>query len=240
MCNETSNFLSGENEIDLVTILNELRSQKTMIFFVIALALIIAIGYCITVKPVYMSKMVIAPAAISTYGSIAGSSMQGIYRSQMSPIALGAALSNDTFRLYLSNLESVQVRKAFHGQAENINTEVIIYFDKGRSSNFLDEPVTIFAESTDRVAAKKYLDALIAYSSSLTKSQLNEYFNGIGGGGHINSIDLFKVEHANEASDVAIKPKPIFVLTLSVVLGFVVGVFFALVRMLLRKNAFLR
>lgn len=224
-----------QDEIDLAELFQGLWLQKTLIFSVVVLASVIAAAYCVLSKPIYASSIVLAPAPINLYGSIAGQFKLDSGNGINTPIAQGMALSNDTFRLYLANLASTEVRQAFDVKFGYPKAPVELQIKKGREAKPFDEPATIRVESSDSALAKTYLDGLIRYAAETTQRQVNSYFQASGVEQTLAVESLFRIESASQSA-MEVKPRRPLIMTLGIVLGAMLGLFIALVRLILGKR----
>lgn len=224
-----------QDEIDIVELLQGLWLQKTLILSVAVLATLIAAAYCVLSKPIYASSTVLAPAPINMYGSIAGQFKFDAGSSVESPIARGMALSNDTFRLYLTNLASAELRQVFDVKAGYSEAPVELQVKKGREARPFDEPATIRVESSDSELAKTYLDGLIRHAAETTQLQVNSYFQASGVEQALVAESLFRVESASQPA-IEIKPKRPLILMWGLLLGGMLGVFIALVLLIRNKR----
>ncbi len=224
-----------QDEIDLAELVQGLWLQKTLIFSAVVLASVIAAVYCVLSKPIYASSAVLAPAPISLYGSIAKQYKFDAGNGVNSPIAQGMALSNDTFRLYLTNLSSTEVRQVFDAKAGYSKALVELQIKKGREAKPFDEPATIRVESSDSALAKIYLDGLIRYAAETTQLQVNSYFMASGIEQTLAVESLFRIESASQPA-IEVKPRRPLIMTLGVVLGGMLGLFIALLRLMFGKR----
>lgn len=87
------------------------------------------------------------------------------------------------------------------------------------------------------VEAKQYLDGLMAYVSRVSAAQLNDYFKALNLSHTIQPSALYRVEQTPAVNLDPIKPKKLLIVALGVVLGGMLGVFIALIRLMLRKRA---
>lgn len=239
---ENSQQYKGQNrqdEIDIVELLQGLWLQKTLILSIVMFTTVIAVAYCVLSKPIYSSSTVLAPAPISTYDSIAGQFKFDAGSSVKSPIAQGMALSNDIFRLYIANLSSAEVRRVFDAKAGYSKAPVELHIKKGREAQPFDEPANIRVESSDSALAKAYLDDLIRYAAEITQLQVNRYFHVSGIEQALSAESLFRFESASQPA-MEVKPKRLLILTLSILLGGMLGLFIALIKVLVlsRKPRF--
>ncbi len=224
-----------QDEIDIVELFQGLWLQKTLILSVVVLAIAIAAAYCVLSKPIYVSSAMLAPAPINLYGSIAGQFKVDAGNGVNSPLTQGMALSNDAFRLYLANLASTEVRQVFDTKAGYSKASVELHIKKGREAKPFDEPATIRVESSDSALAKAYLDGLIRYAAETTLLQVNSYFQASGVEQTLAAESLFRVESASQPA-MEVKPRRPLILTLGIVLGGMLGLFIALVRLMLGKR----
>lgn len=227
------------SEVDVSILVRELWVQKYVLFTAIALSSIVAIGYCLMAKPVFVSQMVISPGAIKYYGSIAGEVGRWEGQAAGSPLSIGAALRNDAFRLYLTRLESVQVRNSFNGQFAKGVVSVGLQVRRGPSAPFLDQSATVVAQSEDPEMAKEYLEAYVEYSADVAMTQVNEYFGNMGVPHLIAAEALFTVEQASVVSSSPIRPDRTVIIVMALFLGFIVGVFLVFIRILFRNKVYM-
>jgi len=235
---ENSQHYKGQNrqdEIDIVELLQGLWLQKTLILSIAVLATLIAAAYCVLSKPIYASSAVLAPAPINLYGSIAGQFKFDAGNSVNTPIAQGMALSNDTFRLYLVNLTSTEVRQDFEAKFGYLKAPLELHINKGREAKPFDDPASIRVESSDSALAKSYLDGLIRYAGETTQLQVNSYFQASGVEQTLAAESLFRIESASQPA-MKIKPRRPLIMTLGIVLGGMLGLFIALLRLMFGKR----
>lgn len=224
-----------QDEIDIAELFQGLWLQKMLIFSVVVLASVIAATYCAIARPIYASTAVLAPAPISLLGSVAGQFKVDAGNGVNSPLAQGMALSNDSFRLYLTNLASTEVRQVFDAKAGYTNAPVELQIDKGREAKPFDEPATIRVKSSDSALAKAYLDGMIRYAAETTMLQVNSYFQASGVEQTLAAESFFRTEIAPQPA-VEVKPRRPLIMTLGVVLGGMLGLFIALFRLMLAKR----
>lgn len=236
MNDNQSQVYRRDDDLELIELIQELWAHKKVILLAVAISLVVAMAYCMIAKPKFLTQVVISPGSIKYYGSIAAEFSRGDPPTSQSPIAIGTALSNDAFRLYLNKLKSPQVRSAFHHEFKHLSAPAKLQVQREKNTLSLDELTTISAESTDPKATKEYLDAFIKYSADLSVAQLNEYFQAVGVKQSLTSEALFNVEVPVAIPESPIRPKRALVLVLGIVLGLMLGVFVALINIFIQKN----
>lgn len=224
---------ANDDEIDLIEFLHELWMQKMLIAAVALVVVMIALAYTLISKPVYSANAVIAPAPVNAFGLIAGDIGVRQLQASKSAISIGTDLADDALALVVKNFESAAIRKSFNSRVEN-SDGYSVQVKKGRLPF---ESISISVSSMSAVGAKEYLDGFMAYVSGISAAQLNEYFQALSVTHTIQPESLYLVEQMPEVPDQPIKPKKPLVLALGLVLGGMLGVFIALIRLMLRKRS---
>lgn len=222
-----------EDEIDLFELLQALWVQKWLIAAVTSVFLILAVVYIFISKPVYSVTAVLAPAPVNAFGLIAGDIGVGQMQTTKSAISLGTDLANDALALVVKNFESTAVSEGFNHTLKD-SGGYTVQVKKGKSPF---DPVSISVNSVSAKGAKKYLDGYMAYVSDISAAQLNEYFQALSVSHAILPESLYRVEQLPMLPTQPIKPKKPLIVALGVVLGGMVGVFVALVRLMLIKRS---
>lgn len=224
---------NNDDEIDLVELLQGLWTQRWVIVIITLVVALSVLVNTFTSKPVYSSTTVLSPAPINAFGLIAGEARARQLDGTTSAISIGANLANDALTVVIKNLESAAIRNEFHESLED-PSDYAVEVKKGRQ---LFDPVSISVSSMSAVGAKQYLEAFMAYVSKVSAAQLNDYFNALNLNHTIQPGALYRVEQAPAVNLDPIKPKKLLVVALGVVLGGMLGVFVALIRLMLRKRA---
>lgn len=223
-----------DNGFDIIQLFHMLWLQRMLIISVVIFVTVVAAIYCFVSKPIYSSSTTLAPAPISLYGPIVGELKAGASDEANSPLTQGMALSNDVFRLYLANLASSEVRQIFDAKVGYSKVPVELHITKGREMKPFDEPAIIYVESSDAELARAYLDGVVRHAAETTDMQINSYLQSLGVNQAVTAKALFRVENASQPAR-EIKPRRQLILALSVVLGGMLGVFIALVRLTLGR-----
>ncbi|SFH78487.1 G-rich domain on putative tyrosine kinase [Pseudomonas guineae] len=226
-------YQTNEDEIDLIELLQGLWGQKWLISAVISLALMFAVVYIFISKPVYSVTTVLAPAPVNAFGLIVGDIGVGQQQTTKSAIAIGTDLANDALALVVKNFESAAVSVEFNNTLKE-SGDYVVQVKRGKS-NF--DPVTVSVVSVSAEGAKKYLDGYMAYVTDVSAVQLNEYFQALGVSHSVSAESLYRVEQASALPAQPIKPKKPLIVALGLVLGGMLGVFIALIRLMLKKRS---
>lgn len=231
---------NNDDEIDLIELLRNLWAQRWVIVIVTSVIALSALVYAFTSKPVYSSTALISPAPINAFGLIAGEVRVKKIEGITSPISIGTNLANDAFAVLVKNLESAAIRNEYNDNLDNSSGYVVdIKRHRGPvpSNPELFESINISVSSMSAVEAKQYLDGLMAYVSKVSAAQLNDYFKALNLNHTIQPGALYRVEQTPAVNLDPIKPKKLLIMTLGVILGGMLGVFIALIRLMLRKRA---
>jgi LPS O-antigen subunit length determinant protein (WzzB/FepE family) len=225
---------TNEEEINLVELFQKIWGQKWLIAVVTSVVLILAVAYILISKPVYSVSIVLAPAPVNTFGSIAGDIGVG---QQMqvakSVISFGTDLANDTLALVVKNVESASVLEGFNHSLKRSGD----YTVQVTKDNFPIDPVSVSVVSDSAAGAKEYLDGYMAHVSKISAVQLNEYFQALRVSHTISPESLYSVERFSELPTHPIKPKKFQIVVLGFVLGGMLGVFSALIRLAILKRS---
>lgn len=226
-------YQTNEDEIDLIELLQGLWEQKWLISAVTSFVLIFAVVYIFISKPVYSVTAVLAPAPVNAFGLIVGDIGVGQQQTTKSAIAVGTDLANDALALVVKNFESGAVSELFNHALKDSGVYAI-QVKKGKSPF---DPITVSVVSVSAAGAKKYLDDYMAYVTKISAVQLNEYFQALGVSHSVSPESLYRVEQASELPTQPIKPKKPLIVALGLVLGGMLGVFIALIRLMLKKRS---
>lgn len=226
-------YQANEEEIDLVELFQALWEQKWLIIAVTSFVLMLAVVYVIITKPVYSVTAVLAPAPINAFGLIAGDIGLEKLQATKSAISVGTDLANDALATVVKNFESAAVSERFNQTLKN-SGGYAVQVQKGKSPF---DPVSISVFSVSAEGAKKYLDGYMAYVSNISAAQLNEYFQALGVSNSISPESLYRVEQVPILPTQPIKPKKPLIVALGLVLGGMLGLFIALIRLMLIKRS---
>lgn len=224
---------TNEDEIDLIELLQDLWEQKWLIFAVTSLVILLSVIYIFISKPVYSVTAVLAPAPVNAFGLIVGDIGVGQPQTNKSAIAVGTDLANDALALVVKNFESAAVSEVFNHALKD-SGGYAVQIKKGKSPF---DQITVSVVSVSAEGAKKYLDDYMAYVTKISVVQLNEYFQALGVSHSISPESLYRVEQAPLLPTQPIKPNKPLVVALGLVLGGMLGVFIALIRLMLKKRS---
>lgn len=236
-------YQTNEDEIDLIELLQGLWEQKWLISAVTSLVLIFSVVYIFISKPVYSVTVVISPAPVSVFGLIAGEVGGERLKDISSVISIGNNLANDILAIVVKNIESSAVQENFNDEFIGEHDYKIyvekfwLYRAKAEKDWLPFDNVSVSLSSNSAEQAKKYLDGYLAYVSSISSKQINEYFQALGVSHSITPESLYRVEQAPVLPTQPIKPKKPLVVALGLVLGGMLGVFIALIRLMLKKRS---
>lgn len=222
-----------DDEIDLVELLQNLWAQRWLIVIVTSVVALAALVYTLNSKPVYTSVAVLSPAPINAFGLIAGEARARQLEGTTSAISIGTNLANDVLAVVIKNLESTAIRDEFNNSLENPSGYAV---EVKRGRQFFDS-VSISVSSMSAVGAKQYLDGFMAYVSKVSAEQLNDYFKALNLNHTIQPGVLYRVEQNSAVNFDPVKPKKHLIVALGVVLGGMLGVFIALIRLMLIERS---
>lgn len=222
-----------DDEIDLVELLKDLWGQRWMILAVSSVVVLSALFYVLVTKPTYSSMVMVSPAPINAFGFIAGEARVMPLESSASAISLGTNLANDAFSVVVKNIESVAIRNDFNDSLES-SVGYMVEVKKGHQPF---DQVTISVSSGSAEEAKRYLEKFIIYVSNISAVQLNNYFKALGLSNMVLPESLYRIEQKAVINPIPIKPKKVLILVLGILLGGMLGVFAALIRLMLIKRA---
>ncbi|MDO9623712.1 MAG: Wzz/FepE/Etk N-terminal domain-containing protein [Pseudomonas sp.] len=231
---------NNDDEIDLVELLQNLWAQRWLIVIVTSVVALSALVYAFTSKPVYSTTAVLSPAPINAFGLIANEVKVGPPEGITSAISIGINLAHDALAVVVKNFESAAIRNEFDdslGNPLDYLVEVKRHRGPVPSNPELFESVSISVSSMSAAGAKQYLDGFMAYVSKVSAAQLNDYFKALNLNHTIQPGVLYRVEQSPAVNLDPIKPKKPLIVALGVVLGGMLGVFIALIRLMLRKRA---
>lgn len=232
---------SAGDEIDLIELAQALWAEKILVLIFTAATTLAALAYTFAVSPQYASQAVISPATIDTFGSLAGALGARQRDNEIFGIKAGAQIANDAFSIFATNLRSLSGQRAFLDtfQAEE---PFEISVSKGRvvanATVAADpDPVTVSVLAGKAEIAKEAVEQYLAVSARLTTAQINDYFSGLGISQQIESGSLYRLEQPPLVNSKPTKPRRTLIVALGVVLGGMLGVLVALVRLMLKKRA---
>jgi LPS O-antigen subunit length determinant protein (WzzB/FepE family) len=224
---------TSEDEIDLIELIQDLWEQRWLIAAVTSLVLMFSVVYVFVSKPIYSVTAVLAPAPVNAFGLIAGDMGVEQLKVAKSVISIGTDLADDAFALVVKNFESTAVLDGFNNALINADVYTLQVI-KGRSP-VESVSISVFSDSSE--GAKEYLDGYMAYVSEISATQLNEYFQALSLSHAISPGSLYRIEQLPKLPAQPIKPKKPLIIFLGVVLGGMLGVFSALMRLVLRKRS---
>ena len=223
----------NEEEIDLIELFQKIWAQRWLIFAVTSVVLILTVAYILISKPAYSASIVIAPAPVNVFGSIAGDIGVEQLKFSKSVISFGTDLANDTFSLVVKNVESTSVLDGFNRSLDRSGNYIV----QIKKDNFTYQSVSISVVSDSAEGAKNYLDSYMVYVSEISAAQLNEYFKALQVSHAISPDSLYSVEKFSELPTQPIKPKKLPIMLLGLMLGVILGIFSALIRLALIKRS---
>jgi len=231
---ETGRYLaqSRDAEIDLVELAQGLWRQRLLIIICVVVAALSAFGYSQSVTPVYSSQATIAPAAINSFGPLAGALNKQNISQESSTFASGVRLADEAFGILVGNLNSQIVRREFDSGQSDFSQ---ISFQVSRGKQTAD-PVTLVATGTEPERASAFVSAYLGYATAITATQLSEYLKGMGVLEEVSESAIYRLEQPATLPSTPIKPKRTLIVALGFVLGGMLGVFIALIRMVMRRK----
>lgn len=227
------NQRSVDDEIDLIELVQAIWAEKiTVLAFLIA-ATLGALAYSFLVSPQYSSSAVVSPAPVNSFGALAGELGALQADSSTFGIKAGIQVSNDSFSIFTSNLESLSGQQAFR-KAFQSEVPFELAVKKGRGAT---DPLTVSATAGVAESPKVVVEHYLAYIARITAAQINDYFGGLGISQRIEPASLYRLEQPATVNSTPVKPKRTLIVALGFVLGGMLGVFVALVRIMLKKRA---
>lgn len=232
---------SAGDELDLIELAQVLWAEKILVLIFTAVTTLAALAYTFAVSPQYASQAVISPATIDTFGSLAGALGAKQRDNEIFGIKAGAQLANDAFNIFATNLRSVSGQRAFLGTFQT-EGPFELSVSKGRvvtnATIAADpDPVTVSVLAGKAEIAKEAVEQYLAVTARLTTAQINHYFSELGISQRIEPGSLYRLEQPALVNSKPVKPKRALIVALGVVLGGMLGVFVALVRLMLKKRA---
>lgn len=224
---------SGDDEIDLVELLQSLWAQRWLVVIVMSVVSLSSLVYAFTSKPVYSSVTVLSSAPISAFGLIAGEARARRLEGSASAISIGTSLANDALAVVIKNLESTAIRDEFNDSLEDSSGYMVEVKKEGRFFG----SVSISVSSMSAVGAKQYLDGFMDYVSRVSAEQLNDYFKALKLSHTIQPSVLYRVEQNSAVNLDPIKPKKLLIVLLGLLLGGMLGIFIALIRLMLIRRS---
>lgn len=105
---------------------------------------------------------------------------------------------------------------------------------KGRGAT---DPFTVSVTARVAESRKVAVGHCLAYTARITAAQINGYFGGLGISQRIEPASLYPLEQPATVNSTPVKRKRALIVALGLVLGGMLGVFVALVRLMLKKRA---
>lgn len=227
------NQRSADDEIDLIELVQAIWAEKiTVLAFVVA-ATLGALAYSFSIPPQYSSSAVVSPAPVNSFGALAGELGALQADSSTFGIKAGIQVANDSFSIFTSNLESLSEQRAFR---EGFQSEVPfeLSVNKGRGAT---DPFTVAATAGVAESPKVAVEHYLAYTARITAAQINGYFEGLDISQRIEPGSLYRLEQPAVVNSTPVQPRRTLIVALGFVLGGMLGVFVALVRIMLKKRA---
>lgn len=221
------------DEIDLIELAQALWVEKLLVLAFTVVTTLAALAYTYVVQPQYASQAVISPATIDTFGSLAEALGARQRDSETFGIKAGAQIANDAFSVFATNLRSLNVQRAFR---ESFLADEFFEISVG-SPRAVTDPITVSATAGAAEVPKDVVDQYLAYTSQITTAQINNYFSGLGINQRVEAGSLYRLEQPATVNSKPAKPKRALIIALGFVLGGMLGVFIALVRIMLKKRS---
>lgn len=213
-----------DDEIDLVELLQKLWAQKLIIVLVALCVVISATGYAYLAPKKFESKTVLTSPSITVFAPF----VQDVKISSNSTVdLLGVALklSDNVMRLLSRRLLAPATHAAFI--AENPKFAGCVTVSSQNKSNLSKIAVSVTcAEEENSLLA---LDAYIKYASEITAQEFQSLTMAVGVEHSIQARELYSVELPPSTK---VMPRRNLILALGILLGGVLGLFVALVRLM--------
>lgn len=228
------------DEIDLIELAQALWVEKLLVLAFTVVTTLAALAYTFVVPPQYASQAVISPATIDTFGSLAEALGARQRDSETFGIKAGAQIANDAFNVFAKNLRSFNQQRAFLDafQAEEV-FELSVSKPRATTATAAadPDPITVSAFADQAEIPKDVVEQYLAFTSKITTAQINDYFSGLGISQRIEPGSLYRLEQPAAVNTKPVKPKRALIIALGLVLGGMLGVFVALVRIMLKKRS---
>lgn len=220
------------DEIDLIELAQAIWAEKVLVLAFTVATTLAALAYSFAVSPQYASQAVISPATIDTFGSLAEALGARQRDSETFGIKAGAQIANDAFSVLTTNLRSPSEQRAFR---ESFQAEGPFELSVSNPRAATD-PITVSATASAAEIPRDAVEQYLAYISRITSIQLNGYFAGVGISQRIEPGSLYRLEQPAVVNSTPVKPRRTLIVALGFVLGGMLGVFVALVRIMLKKR----
>lgn len=238
--NDCGRHQTTSDEIDLIELAQAIWAEKILVLAFVAATTLVALAYSFAVSPQYASEAVISPAPINEFGALAEALGARQSDSQTFGIKAGAQIANDAFNIYATNLRSLSEQRAFR-DAFQAETPFELSVSKRRAATAATaadpDPITISVTAGVAEMPKDAVEQYLAYTSRITTAQINDYFSGLGISQRIEPGSLYRLEQPAVVNSTPVKPRRALIVALGFVLGGMLGVFVALVRIMLKKRA---
>lgn len=236
--NDCGRHQTTSDEIDLIELAQAIWAEKILVLAFVAATTLVALAYSFAVSPQYASEAVISPAPINEFGALAEALGARQSDSQTFGIKAGAQIANDAFNIYATNLRSLSEQRAFR-DAFQAETPFELSVSKRRAATAADpdpDPITISVTAGVAEMPKDAVEQYLAYTSRITTAQINDYFSGLGISQRIEPGSLYRLEQPAVVNSAPVKPRRTLIVALGFVCGGMLGVFVALVRIMLKKR----
>ncbi|WP_222908768.1 Wzz/FepE/Etk N-terminal domain-containing protein [Pseudomonas sp. DNDY-54] len=225
-------FRTTDGEIDLIELAQALWAEKIIILAFIVAATSAALGYYLSVAPQFASQATIASAPLNAFGSLAGALEARQSDRSSSGIAAGTQVANDTFSVFVMNLNSPSEQRVFKDSLASA-APFALTVSKGRTTS---DPIAISATAGAADIAKDAVENYLIYTSRVTAAQINDYLSGLGITQRVEPGSLYRLEQPAAVNSAPVKPRRNLIISLGFVLGGMLGVFVALIRIMYKKR----
>lgn len=232
MSEREQNRACHEDEIDLIELAQALWAEKKLVLGFIAVTTLAALAYSFSVSPQYSSTALISPAPVNAFGVLAGELKALQSDKQPFGINAGVQVANDVFSVLQSNLTSLSEQQSFR-EGFKVLGSFDLSVTKGRSAS---DAISISATSGVAEQPKDVIDSYLSFAARITAAQINEYLAGLGISQQVEPGSLYRLEQPAAVNSTPVKPKRVLIIALGFILGGMLGVFVALVRIMLKKR----
>lgn len=226
------NQRSTDDEIDLIELAQALWAEKLVVLAFVVAATLAALAYSFSIPPQYTSSAVVSPAPVNSFGALAGELGALQADSSTFGIKAGIQVANDSFSILTSNLASLSEQRSFReGYQSAVPFELSVKAGRG-----VTEPFTVSVTAGVAELPKGAVEQYLAYAARITAAQINAYFEGLGISQRIEPRSLYRLEQPALVNSAPVKPRRTLIVALGFVLGGMLGVFVALVRIMYKNR----
>lgn len=213
-----------DDEIDLFELLQNLWAQKLIIAFLTLCGLAVAAGYAYIAPVKFTSQVVLAPPSITAFTPFVKDFNIG---SGPKVDVLGTALklSDNVIKLLGRSLLAPNTQAAFISENSTF-ADCIATSSQGRNSL---NKITVSVTCSSREKSLLALDSYIFFASKMALKEFQSLTLAVGVESSIQARDLYSIESPPSTK---VTPKKKLILALGIMFGGMIGVFTAIIRIM--------